>query len=69
MFYGVKGFGEVEFEQHNLTRRPLALVDVLKRPSKAVLYSSPLNEAILVSVDDRQNDFLQTIGQDLGDDF
>ena len=65
----VKGFGKVQFEQHYLMGLPLALVDIFKRPSKAVLDGPPLNETVLVSIDDNQDNFLQTVGQYFGDDF
>ena len=65
----VEGLSEVKFEQYDLFARALTLVYVLICPSKAILYSPPLNEAVLVLVDDLKNDFLQPISQDFRDDF
>ena len=69
VLYGVESFGEVQLEQNNLMRRPLALVNIFKLPCKTVLDGSPLNEPILVLVYDFQNNFLQTIGQYFCDNF
>ena len=69
MFDRIKCFGKVQFKQNNLSRRCLALMNVFKRPCKAILYGSTFEESLLVSVNDFKDYFLQAIGQDLRDDF
>ena len=69
MFNGVKGFGEIQFEQYGRALRGLALVDVLECPCKVVLNRSSMYEAILVTMNNFQNDLLQTVGQEFGNEF
>ena len=46
----VEGLSEVTFEQYDLFARVLTRVYVLICPSKEILYSPPLNEAVLIAV-------------------
>ena len=69
MFNRVKRLGEVKLEEDYLPLRGMTLMDIFKGPRQAVLDGPPLNEAVLVLVDDLKNDFLQPISQDFRDDF
>jgi hypothetical protein len=66
---GVKGFFEVDFQHHTGDPRSLALVQVFKGPSEAVLDGTALDEAILVSVNKFEYPKLKTIGQQLSENF
>jgi hypothetical protein len=47
----------------------MTLVDMLKCPSQTILNCSRLYEAILISVDKRDDSFLQSVSQLFGDYF
>ena len=46
----IKGFSEVKLEKHDFFLGGLTLMYILKGPSKTVLYSSTLNETILITM-------------------
>ena len=69
MFDGVKGFGKIKFKQNYWPFGSLALLDVLESPCEAVLYRSPMNETILVAVNNSQNNLLQAVGHELSNEF
>ena len=46
----IKGFSEVKLEKYDFFLGGLTLVDILKGPSETILYSSSLNETILIVV-------------------
>ena len=65
----VESFGEIQLKQNNRSLGGLALVNVLKCPCKTILYRSPTYESILVTMDNLQNDFLETVSQELGNEL
>jgi hypothetical protein len=50
MFYCVKGFGEVQLEDHNFPSRVMTLVYILKCSSQAVLDSPCFDKTILIEM-------------------
>ena len=69
MLDGVEGFGEIQLEQYDRAFRCLALVDVLECPCKAVLNRSSMYEAILVTMNNSQDEFLQPVSKELSNEF
>ena len=69
MFDGVKSFGEIQLGKNNRSLGGLALVNVLKCPSKTILYSPAFEKAILVSMHDFEDDFFESISQKNCDNF
>jgi len=54
---------KINLQDTTLSPRGLALVDVLEGPSQAVLDRPPFEKAVLVSVDDLEDNFLQSINK------
>ena len=69
MFDHVKSLGKVKLEEDYLPSRGLTLVNIFKAPRQTILDRPPLNETVLVLVDDLKDMFLQPISQDFRDDF
>ena len=65
----VEGFGKVKFQEYNFSLRSLALMYVLERPRQTIMDGSPTKVSVLVVMNYLQDDFLQTICQNLGDHF
>ena len=69
MANGVKGFCKIQFEQYDAPFRCKALMDILEGPSEAILDRSPTNEAILVTMNNSQDEFLQPVSKELSNEF
>ena len=65
----VERLSKIQLKQNNRSLGGLALVNVLKCPRKTILYRSPTDESILVTVDNLQNDFLETVSQEFGNEL
>ena len=63
----VERFGKIQFKEDNFLLGGLALMDILKRPSEAVLNRSPFDETILVAMNNLEDNLLQPISEELGD--
>ena len=69
MFNRIKGLGKVKLEEDYLPSGGLTLVDIFKTPRQTILDRPPLNETVLVPVDDLKDNFLQPMSQDFHEDF
>jgi len=50
VLYCIKSFSEIKLEKYDFFLGGLTLVDILKGPSETILYSSSLNETILIAM-------------------
>ena len=65
----VERLSKIQLKLNNRSLGGLALVNVLKCPSKTILYRSPTYESILVTTNTFQNDLLESVSQEFSNEL
>ena len=55
MIYCIKCLGKIKFEKHNFFLGALSLINIFKSPREAVLNGTAFKEAVLVTMNDFEN--------------
>lgn len=63
----VEGFFKIKLQDDHLLFRVMAQVKIFKGPSQAILDGYTFDEAMLISMNEGDDQLLQPIGKELGD--